>query len=192
MIEINKDEIQYIPIINHIASKSDLDMLTDSFVSKDVRLDTWIRNLSNAYEHHILGLVSTTLIMHGGKLIGFYAARVGNLEVEEDEKKQLKGEAYIPSVEILYFVMHKDYEGQGIGSMTMMDLIADLIEANAYMAIRYLFCWSVDVPKTLHFYRNRGFDMMDTQQDGLRLMRFAIPDTRDIQLISEYNDDFRI
>ncbi|WP_144647324.1 GNAT family N-acetyltransferase [Priestia megaterium] len=190
MTELNLEQLQYIPIINYVANKSDLDRLTESFESEDVIIDSWLRSLSDAYEHHIYGLVSTTLIMLGDKLIGFYAARVGELEAEDEEVKKLKGETYIPSVELVYFAMHKDYARKGIGTVVIQDLIGDLIGVNSYAAIRYLFCWSVIKIETMSFYKKNGFKMMKKQKNNTRLMRFEIPDARDIVNISEFSDDF--
>ena len=98
-MEINRNLIQYEPIINVVKDRRDLDELTNSFESKNPFIDTWIKTLYCAFDHHKLGLVSTTLILYDTKLIGFYAARVGNLEVEDEtELKLLKNERIIPSI----------------------------------------------------------------------------------------------
>jgi hypothetical protein len=193
-MEINRDLIKYVPIINVVKNRRDLEELTESFESENIIIDSWIKSLYCAYDHHKLGLVSTTLIMYETKLIGFYAARVGNLEVEDEaEIKQLKNESVIPAVELTYFAMHKDYAGHGIGTEVIQDLIGDLIVANSYLAIRYLFCWSVKREETLYFYEKKnGFIRMKKEKDDTVLMRFAIPDTNDIKEITENYDDYLI
>ncbi|PEE56853.1 hypothetical protein CN277_11135 [Bacillus cereus] len=194
MTEINKDLIEYAPIIDVVKDRPELVELTESFESENPLIDTWIKNLYFAHDHHRLGLVSTTLIMYGDKPVGFYAARVGSLEVEDEgEKKLLKNENNIPAVEITHFAIHKDYAGKGIGTDALDVLRTDLIEINNYAAIRYLFCWAAKKEETLYFYEQKnGFIRMEREKDDTVLMRFPIPDTKDVLDISEMRDDFPI
>ncbi|VEF49092.1 Uncharacterised protein [Bacillus freudenreichii] len=192
MSTFNSELVRHVPIINIVRNRDQLISLTEDFQSENALIDDWIKHLSFAYEHHRLGLVSTTLIMYKSKLIGFYSARVYNLEAEDQEVKKFLDEGMnIPAVEITHFAIHKDYSRQGVGTGALAELIGDLMDVNNYAAIRYLFCWATKNKETLNFYEEKnGFIRMKTERDdNTILMRFPIPDLIEVADILNMVDD---
>ncbi|WLR51731.1 GNAT family N-acetyltransferase [Bacillus tianshenii] len=99
------------------------------------------------------------------------------VEVEVDEAQKLgmdKG-FEVPAIEIMYIGINENYQNQGIGTEIIKGVIGQALEIAEIIGCRYVFLWAV--PKAIPFYeRKLYFESMNKERDGLRLMRFLIPE----------------
>lgn len=92
------------------------------------------------------------------KILGFYSIRCSSLIVNNGDNGERIGE---PALEILELAVHKDYQGQGIGSDMIKTIFSTAYELkNKFLGIRHIVVCAKSTAKS--YYERFGFEELPT------------------------------
>ena len=91
------------------------------------------------------------------KLLGFFTLRSSSLIVRGDDLRAYYGQ---PALEIYELAVHKDYQGQGIGSKLIKEIFAKACELNEnYLGIKHIVVCAKE--SAVPFYEKSFFRRID-------------------------------
>jgi|GEM_PF-3269314 len=130
-----------------------------------------------ALRDHQLGIASTSVVLYENKAVAFFTASCTQVEIPEDESKQLGlHNLYVPAIEVKFLAVAQDYQRRGIGTILLRLIVSEAYKLSAMFACRYIFLWSVPDERALKLYKDHFFEDTGTRNsDGSHLMMFQLP-----------------
>jgi len=146
------------PRIEKLAAEHDV----AGFTSGSEPLDRFLTNY--ALTNQKSGSSQTYVALVGSAVVGYYSLTVGNVLYDDAPKRLAKGlpRHPVPVILLARLAIHKDWQGQRLGSGLMLDAIRRTVQAADIAGIRALLVHAKD-DSAKAFYEHFGFEAFTSE-----------------------------
>ncbi|MGN1271970.1 MAG: GNAT family N-acetyltransferase [Lactobacillus sp.] len=140
----------------------DFENLSQNFDSTNEGIDDFFRKNCLKYEkNQKLRTFVLVDVNNSNKIVGFFSSTVGLLSqsIKKDDGTYKVDRPYI---NLAYFAIDRNYQGQGIGRALMMEFFSMCMVIGLYTGVQLIYLESVC--ESVSFYKKLGYQLVDERK----------------------------
>jgi len=112
-------------------------------------------------------LAVTHLVIYNEQIVGFYCTSADSIKLQSEEREEEKGLSKkriteVPAIKIGRIGVHKEQQGQGLGTFILQRAIGHILSTSDAIGVRFV---TVDsYPDKHEWYKDRGFKINQHSQ----------------------------
>lgn len=183
-------EFSIIPV-NSIIELEKLNLFTCGEKEEELAINDFLKNDSKDYD--LKGATKSFLYFKDKELIGFFSLCTSQTEVTKKFKKRRRIFTFskplttYPSIELVYFAINKNKQGERLGT-SMMYYILKMLYYNVYQHVGFMLVTVKSRSETTGFYEKMGFTYHKTKSGNDNLMAIT---TTEIETLLGMDEDFK-